>query len=49
VHAYFVVVKNEHFVLSSPWPRWVPMCMRCILSYSADSGRGPSGLSQNRG
>jgi len=36
-------------VSDSPWPRWVPVCMRCTLSYSADSDRGPSGLSENRG
>jgi len=31
--------------IHSAWARGVPVCMRCTLSYPADSGRGPSVLS----
>ena len=44
-----LVVALPREIVISPWPTWVPVCIRCTLSYSADSGRGPSGLSQNRG
>jgi len=36
-----VYITDESDFRTSPWPRWVPVCIRCTLSYSADAGMGP--------